>query len=619
MLTDKTLIRLEGISDGSKKGYRIRNLYRLMYDPNLWVMAYQNLYQNKGAITKGINDDTLDGFSLDRTDKIITGLKEGTYIPSPVRRTYIPKSNGKVRPLGIPTGTDKLVQEVCRIIINAIYEPVFLNSSHGFRNGRSCHTALASIALGWNGMRWIIDVDIKGFFDNIDHKVLLEIISKKVDDKRFLNLIQLMLKAGYMEDFTFNNTYSGAPQGGVLSPLMSNIYLHELDKYVQEVKETTDCGKVRRQNPEYQFYRYRVHKLRKQIDELGLDNPQVKEIQNEIRHYMKEQRAVPSQLPDDPTYKRMYYCRYADDFVIGMASSRKDAMSVYRTVKGFIEGRLKLEINEDKTKIVPFRDGFRFLGYDVSLRVQDITKRVRRQGRYTTARVHGSVVQLRIPPEKLREFCSTHEYGDHDRLISQHRRKLVACSIPEMILTYNQELRGFCEYYKLDYYVKSKVSKLLYIANHSLYKTIANKLRIQSMSKVIRMLKEKDGECVWRVKGEKPMSFKVFRNKHVTKIRRDDLKKIGHCNDIKPNVMGLINSRTEVVKRLLADQCEYCGKRERCEVHHVQKLKDLKAKKGKSHLEFMMIAKHRKTIAICHECHRKLHEGRLGDHAKKTR
>src|SRR5437879_2416047 len=189
-----------------------------MYTPELWMVAYSNLQSNKGAMTKGVNEDTLDGFSKARGDGIIQKLRGGTYEPNPVRRTYIPKSNGNSRPLGIPSGTDKLVQEVARIILERIYEPVFSDFSHGFRPKRSCHTALSVIQNTWNGTKWICDVDITGFFDNIDHNLMVKFLEKRIDDKRFIRLLEQMLKAGYIEDWKFFGTYTGTPQGGVLTP-----------------------------------------------------------------------------------------------------------------------------------------------------------------------------------------------------------------------------------------------------------------------------------------------------------------------------------------------------------------------------------------------------------------
>src|SRR5450755_1238973 len=171
--------RLEGIEDASRKGYPVRNLYRLMCVKEFWLEAYANIQSNAGAMTKGVDNTTMDGFSLDRVDLLTQALRERTYEPKPARREYIPKPNGKTRPLGIPSGNDKLVQEVTRIILERIYEPVFSDHSHGFRRGRSCHTALSRIALGWDGTKWLIDVDIKGFFDNIDHQKNARAIGQK--------------------------------------------------------------------------------------------------------------------------------------------------------------------------------------------------------------------------------------------------------------------------------------------------------------------------------------------------------------------------------------------------------------------------------------------------------
>jgi group II intron reverse transcriptase/maturase len=271
MLSDRLNRRLEGIAQASKRGYPIRNLYRLMYEKDLWIEAYANIQANRGAITKGVDEDTLDGFSHERVDRIIESPREKTYRPKPVRRTHIPKPNGKRRPLGVPSGTDKLVQEVARIILERIYEPVFSNDSHGFRTGRSCHTALSKIGTHWNGTKWILDVDIEGFFDNIDHGKLLDILRKRIDDERFVGLIVGMLKVGYVEDWKYHGTYSGTPQGGVVSPILANIYLHELDEFVAGLKQAFDAGKLRRWNPEYQHHSHKIHHYRKKIDAIKGD------------------------------------------------------------------------------------------------------------------------------------------------------------------------------------------------------------------------------------------------------------------------------------------------------------------------------------------------------------
>lgn len=215
MLTETVMKRLEALGDISRQGKRMNGLFRLMENPILWYEAYANIYANHGALTKGTDQITMDGFSEERVASIITRLKNGTYRFQPTRRVYILKKNGKKRPLGIPSGDDKLVQEVVRLILERIYEPVFQNSSHGFRPGRSPHTALECIRQQWTAVKWIIDMDIQGYFDTIDHNLLIRFLEKKIDDRRFINLIKAMLAAGYMEDWTFHATYSGTPQGSI--------------------------------------------------------------------------------------------------------------------------------------------------------------------------------------------------------------------------------------------------------------------------------------------------------------------------------------------------------------------------------------------------------------------
>lgn len=199
MLTDTTLKRLNTIGLLSKQGKQINGLFRLMENEVLWKQAYINIKGNDGAVTKGVDEITLDGFSYKRIQKIIQELKVNEYQFQPVRRTYIPKKNGKKRPLGIPNGNDKLVQEVVKIILEEIYEPIFSNNNHGFRKGRSCHTALTQVKRSWTGTKWLIEMDIKSFFDNLNHEVLIKILSKKIQDKRFLLLINKMLKAGFLD------------------------------------------------------------------------------------------------------------------------------------------------------------------------------------------------------------------------------------------------------------------------------------------------------------------------------------------------------------------------------------------------------------------------------------
>ena len=238
-------------SHANDKGYCYRRLYRNLFNQDFFLAAYQKIYAKEGNMTKGADGKTIDGMSIERITALIQALKTEEYKPAPSRRVYIPKKNGKQRPLGIPSVEDKLVQEVVRMLLEGIYESSFANTSHGFRPNRSCHTALSMIQKRYTGTKWFIEGDISGFFDHIDHEVLISILRKRIGDERFLRLIRKFLKAGYLEEWKFHNTYSGTPQGGIISPILANIYLDQLDQYMNELKKKFDRGTKRKTSPEY--------------------------------------------------------------------------------------------------------------------------------------------------------------------------------------------------------------------------------------------------------------------------------------------------------------------------------------------------------------------------------
>ena len=224
-------------SKACASNYKYERLYRNLYNPEFYLLAYGNIAKSQGSMTAGVDGQTLDKMSLERINKIIDSIKDKSYQPNPARRKYIQKKNGKLRPLGIPSTDDKLVQEVVRMILEAIYEPTFENCSHGFRPHRSCHTALAQVKKTFTGVKWIVEGDIKACFDNFDHHVLVSLLRRRIADEAFIGLIWKFLKAGYMEQWEYNCTYSGTPQGSGVSPICANIYLSELDRFILEYKE----------------------------------------------------------------------------------------------------------------------------------------------------------------------------------------------------------------------------------------------------------------------------------------------------------------------------------------------------------------------------------------------
>lgn len=349
----------------SDRSYTFERVYRNLYNRELFLLAYQNIYAAPGNMTPGSDGKTIDAMSLSRIDKLIASLKDESYQPQPSRRTYIPKKNGKLRPLGIPSFDDKLVQECVRLLLEAIYEGRFSNQSHGFRPGRSCHTALSQIQTCFSGVKWFVEGDIKGFFDNIDHNAMVEILAERIHDQKFLRLIRKFLRAGYLEDWTFHNTYSGTPQGGIISPILANIYLDKLDWYMEQLKAGFDRGKKRKTTFLANYYARNTTRLRKELGET--QNPEEREqrIAQELRRMELERQTVPYFEPFDPNYRRLQYVRYADDFLIGVIGSKEDALEIKRKVREFTGSVLHLELSEEKTLITHSAKRARFLGYDI--------------------------------------------------------------------------------------------------------------------------------------------------------------------------------------------------------------------------------------------------------------
>lgn len=592
-----TMEILTKLQENSKKNHDevFTRLYRYLLRPDIYYVAYQHLYSNKGAGTKGVTDDTADGFSEIYIENIIEALKNEMYQPKPVRRTYIKKSNGKMRPLGLPVFTDKLIQEAIRMILEAIYEPIFSDYSHGFRPARSCHTALAQIKKEFTGARWFIEGDIKGCFDNINHAVLVEIINQKIKDARFLKLIRSFLKAGYMEDWKYHETYSGCPQGGIISPILANIYLNELDRHVMKIKKEFDMATKARYTPEYTKLvglRQRLHNKIKNSN--GIEREKLIE---EYKTATAQMLKLPAKQCDD---KKIKYVRYADDFLIAVNGNRQDCEKIKQELTEFISTTLKMELSQEKTLITHSNTPARFLGYDVRVRRD---QQIKPKGKFKTRSMNNKV-ELSIPfKDRIEKFLFSNgivkQRSDNGKLEPIHRPQLLNRTDLEIVTIYNAELRGICNYYGL----ASNFNKLIYfnyLMEYSCLKTLAGKHR-SKVSKIRAMYK--DGTGKWAIPyetktGIKKMYFANYadcKGKKFTDIVPQTAKNYSH--DV-----------TTLESRLKAKICEVCGctENDRYEIHHVNKVKNLK---GKSEWEKIMIAKRRKTIVVCHKCHMAIHHG----------
>lgn len=589
----------------SDRSYTFERLYRNLYNRELFLLAYQNIYASQGNMTKGTDGKTIDAMSLNRIDGIIASLKDESYQPQPSRRTYIPKKNGKLRPLGIPSFDDKLVQECVRLLLEAVYEGSFAKTSHGFRPKHSCHTALSQVQVCFTGVKWFVEGDIKGFFDNINHEVMIGILAEHIKDERFLRLIRKFLKAGYLEDWQYHNTYSGTPQGGIISPILANIYLDKLDRYMEELKKRFDKGAERAVYPEtYELEKKRGVLAKKLRNTTSEEEKQV--LTEKIREIDRKKLTIPYSDPFDTSFKRLQYVRYADDFLIGVIGSKEDAIAIKEQVKAFIADILKLELSDEKTLITHSEKRARFLGYDIYVRRSAATKKDK-TGRL--CRHLNGTVCLEMPTELMRKKLL--EYGamtiektvyGKDNWKAKARYYLKDNDDLEILDQYNSEIRGFRNYYRIANNA-AHASSFGYIMQYSMFKTFATKYRT-TMRRMIGKLRIGKNFGVRFTDKKGKTKTRLFYNEG---FARKPLQKNAVVDVIPKTVM--YSSKTSLMARLSAGQCELCGKTDcEIEIHHVRKLKDLK---GKSYWERFMIARNRKTLALCLDCHEKLHSGNL--------
>ena len=584
---------LELLRERGKKGLPLERVYRLLYNPDLFLTAYGRIYRNQGAMTKGTTEETADGMAMDKIKAIIEDLRHERYRWSPARRVYIPKKNGTKRPLGVQSWSDKLVQEVIRLLLDAYLEPQFSPHSHGFRPERGCHTALREIYHHWVGSVWFIEGDISKCFDALSHEVLLSTLRETIKDERFLRLISGLLKAGYLEDWRWNQTYSGTPQGSIVSPILANLYLDKLDKFVEHVlMPAYTKGTKRKANKAYEKLMHRASYLSR----TGR--------REEAQVVRKQAQRLPSQVPDDPDYRRLRYCRYADDFLLGFVGPKEEAEDIKQRLRTFLQEELKLELSEAKTLITHARtETARFLNYEI----HTLQENAHRD--HHDRRTLNGTIGLRVPRAVIKNKCQS--YKLYSRKV-HHRTELINDSDFSIMALYQAEYRGLVEYYRLAYNLHS-LTELEGTMEISLTKTLAAKYRV-SVPKVYKKYQAtfQEGKKCYKVlqvlierEGKKPL---VARWGGIS--LHWDIKA-----PIKDYRLFLGPGRSELEKRLLADTCEYCGttgNTERIEVHHIRALKDLTSYDGREKPAWVkiMAARCRKTLVLCATCHQDVTYGK---------
>lgn len=590
---------LQAIRKLGEKRMPLTRVYRCLFSEDLFLAAYDKIARNRGALTPGTESDTVDGMNLKRIRKLIEQLRNERFRFKPARRIQIPKASGGSRPLGIPNFTDKLVQEALRMLLEAYYEPRFRNSSHGFRPNRGCHTALTHLHQQFTGMTWFIEGDIRGCFDQIDHHMLLSLLGRDIQDGRLLNLLRMGLQAGYLDDWHYHRTFSGTPQGGILSPLLANIYLHELDTFIEEelIPKYTR-GKRRKHSCEYYRLAYPI-KCARQAGDAKL-----------VQALEQKRRQLPSQDTHDPNFRRLKYIRYADDFLLGFIGPKTEAEEIKTAIGTFLREKLHLEMSESKTLITHARtEHAQFLGYAISIYHAD-DKISPRTGTLAKTRAANGRVRLGIPYGRVYEFCK--RYLQKEKPI--HEAALLFYSDVQILTVYQQRFRGMAEYYK---YAtdRHELGRLKYVMEVALTKTLAHKFK----TSVARIYQKYRGQQTVNGFSYKTLQVEVPTPKgnrcfywgavplRVVKPGFEPIDDQRHYQD-------RTNSRTDLLQRILANKCELCGAQTECDVHHLRKLSDLKqrwrGRRDKPDWVKRMIALQRKTLVVCPNCHVAIHTGR---------
>lgn len=591
------LLRLQSLQKlNANTDWENKDLYRLMFKSDLYVIAYERLKSSPGNMTKGSDGKNLDGFSIKKIEKIIERMRDQSFQFVPAKRIYIPKANGKKRPLGIPSPKDKIVQEVIRMILECIYDgssvtSSFSNASHGFRNGRGTHSCLSEIRK-WQNVNWFVEGDIRGCFDNVNHKTLIDILSKRIKDQRFLDLIWKALRAGYTEQRTFKTSLTGTPQGSIISPILTNIYLNEFDSWVSMFKGLHEKGVRKRVNPPYT----KIVKERKRI------KAGKKEASLETRRNLeKAMLNTPSLLQNDPDYIRIHYTRYADDWLVAIDGPKELALKFKDEAKSFFSNELQMELSEEKTHIRNARtEKALFLGTEVTIGSGEAVYRVMRMpGSKTMAR-------RRIPTD-----CITYMYAPEsiiDRLkeggfIDGNRKPVAKIAWMdkedwEIIGKYNEILRGYRNYYS---FVDNplRLKHMQYLLQFSCGKTLCRKHQISLKKLFAKYGQDFTVPTKWDGKGEPVKYTSLDLKRQWSKNRHGFMNGRGPSDTIQQNM----NLRT---RTKLDEPCVICGRTDRIEMHHVRHLRKEKARGFTRVLQQI----NRKQIPVCIGCHKDIHNGK---------
>lgn len=566
--------------------------YRSLFQPLIYKIAYDTIKSKPGNTTPGVDKQTLNGIGLAWIDKIIKSMKDRSFQFQPAVRRYIPKPNGKLRPLGIPTAKDKVIQQALKLIIEPLFEPHFLNSSHGFRPHRSAHTALKTVK-SWTGITWMIEGDIKGCFDNVDHSTLEKFLKIHIKDQNLIGLYWKAVNAGYINNGNLEaHSLTGVPQGGILSPLLSNVYMHQLDVFVETLKLKYNTFTNRRgakQNPTYTAKLRELSKLR-----AAKDGPAIRNAEFELRN-------VPSTIK---TSTRIYYVRYADDWVIGVRGPKSMAENVKDEVKTFLQNELKLELSLEKTTIVHLATQKAFyLGTQIRRHSSSYSESLIRRVKQKQIRGTNSRILLECPINRIVKRLEEHGYSHFSDGQPKAVTKWIYMRPEEIILRYNAVIRDYLNYYSFTNN-RNMLQRIIWILRFSAVFTLARKWNI-SPKQVFRKL---GSNLTYKIENKTPKRFKTksysldLGNLTIQPMKFDLI----NCERIiDPEKLKYFSTRSHFT---LDKPCCVCGSASNVEMHHIRHLRKDSSKENKLQVLFNQIK--RKQIPVCRSCHMTIHAGK---------
>nr|ATI20527.1 hypothetical protein [Juglanconis juglandina] len=594
---------------------RCVNAYKLISQRDTLQAAYWILKSKPGMMVKGSDDETLDGIDMDWFKSTEDLLNKEVYQPKPTRRVYIPKANGKTRPLGIASPRDRIIQQAIKMVLEAKLDPIYSDKSHGFRPNKGCHTALREIR-DWKGVAWFIEGDIKAFFDCIDHRILEKLLMRHFQDSRLINLYWKIVKAGYVEWDTNKMKYIasdiGVPQGGIISPLLSNLILNELDVYIEgirkEYEEKNRGIKDKLSNPVYRKQSNQLVHLRKKLNKCQRNTTRYEEVKGQIKQILKIQNKTGSMVPNPLAYPTIKYVRYADDWLIGVWGKKSTAVKLKEQIKEFLES-LKLTLSsppagmqgvKEKTLITNARSQeAKFLGTRIkrvaSNKHMILTKSIT-TGR--TRRIPSGNIRMSIPLKGIIKRLEDKKFFvmEKGKWKMKSIPKFTILPMKDIIRRYRSIYNGFFNYYRFADNIGGMM-KVYWILKESLRKTLSRKFGVGK-----RELYGKYGKDLGinysNSKGEtQSINFSI------PKPKKDPMNFAIQLIPRDPLYAGIWKVRTI---SSLGTICASCGSEE-VEMHHLKHIRTLNVKLGKFD---QMVAKiNRKQVPLCRECHMKVHKG----------